>query len=87
MPQIGPLEIMMVGLIALVVFGPHKLPGMARKAGRTLHDMRRAMADVKREYSTGIRDVTAGGSADAKPEGAVAPTAAEPAAPASAEPA
>lgn len=60
MPQIGPLEVMMVVLIALVVFGPQKLPGMARSAGRTLNDLRRAAGDMNREVNDMKREVKAG---------------------------
>ncbi len=63
MPQIGPLEMLMVAFLALVVFGPQKLPGMARKAGRTLHDLKRAAADVKREVNLGMNEGSPDGSA------------------------
>ena len=54
MPQIGPLEILMVGVLALVVFGPDKLPGMLRTAGRTLGEFRRISASVKQEFREGL---------------------------------
>lgn len=56
MPQIGPLEIMMVALVALLVFGPEKLPDMARSAGRTLNSVRRAAGEMKRELKSGLSD-------------------------------
>ena len=79
MPQIGPLEILVVSVLALIVFGPEKLPGIARSIGRTMNDLRRMASEVKSEFEvnleTGIED---------EPEPADPP---KPAEPASAEPA
>jgi sec-independent protein translocase protein TatB len=54
MPEVGPLEIMMVALVALIVFGPDKLPEMARKVGRALSDLRRVVDDAKGEFQAGF---------------------------------
>jgi Tat protein translocase TatB subunit len=56
MPQIGPLEILIVSVIALIVFGPEKLPGMARSIGRTLSDLRHAASEVRSEFTAGLDD-------------------------------
>jgi sec-independent protein translocase protein TatB len=50
----GPLELLVIGVIALIVFGPDKLPGMARNAGKMLHELRRAASDVRSEISAGL---------------------------------
>lgn len=68
MPQIGPLEIAAVALLALVVFGPQKLPGMARSAGKALNELRRAAAEVKREVDSGLREEDSDDSTHAQPE-------------------
>lgn len=52
MPQIGPLEILVVLLVALIVFGPEKLPDMARKVGRAASELKRMASDVKSEFDT-----------------------------------
>ena len=57
MPSIGPLELIVVGVIALIVFGPNKLPDMARNFGRALHELRRTAADVRSEISSGLDEV------------------------------
>ena len=44
-------EILVILLIALVVFGPKRLPEVARKAGGLLREMRQALADLRREVS------------------------------------
>ncbi|MEA2508021.1 MAG: sec-independent protein translocase protein TatA [Actinomycetota bacterium] len=54
MPQVGPLEIMMVALVALIVFGPEKLPEIARTVGKALADFRRVVDDAKGEFQTGL---------------------------------
>jgi TatA/E family protein of Tat protein translocase len=52
----GPLELIVIGIIALIVFGPDKLPGMARNVGKALHELRRAASDVRSEISAGLED-------------------------------
>jgi sec-independent protein translocase protein TatB len=46
---IGGQEIIIIGLIFLVVFGPSKLPQMARDFGRFVSDARRSMEEFKSE--------------------------------------
>jgi sec-independent protein translocase protein TatB len=46
---IGGQEILIIGLIFLVVFGPSKLPQMARDLGRFVSDARRSMDEFKSE--------------------------------------
>jgi Tat protein translocase TatB subunit len=46
---IGGQEIIIIGLIFLVVFGPSKLPQMARDFGRFVSDARRSMDEFKSE--------------------------------------
>jgi sec-independent protein translocase protein TatA len=40
MPNIGPLEIAIVLIIALVVFGPKRLPELGRSAGNGLREFK-----------------------------------------------
>jgi Tat protein translocase TatB subunit len=56
MPQIGPLEIFMIAAVALIVFGPQKLPEIARTVGRFMQQMRRMASEVKTEFETGLDD-------------------------------
>ena len=51
MPEIGPMEILVCAVVALVVFGPEKLPDMARNAGRFLNDLRRMSTEMRSEVS------------------------------------
>jgi TatA/E family protein of Tat protein translocase len=54
MPEVGPLEILMVAVVALIVFGPEKLPEIARTVGKALADFRRAVEDAKGEFQAGM---------------------------------
>jgi len=55
-PQIGPLEILTLGAVALIVFGPQKLPEVARSIGRFMSEVRRVATDVKSEFSAALED-------------------------------
>lgn len=56
MPQIGPLEILVVGVVALIVFGPQRLPEMARNIGKALAEFRRQASDIRSEFTAGLDD-------------------------------
>ena len=43
-------ELMVIFVVALLVLGPKKLPGLARSLGRSLAEFRRASADIRREF-------------------------------------
>ncbi|HQC72842.1 MAG TPA: Sec-independent protein translocase protein TatB, partial [Candidatus Competibacteraceae bacterium] len=45
--EIGFWELVLVGVVALLVVGPEKLPGLARTAGLWLGRARRMIAEVK----------------------------------------
>ena len=53
MPQVGPLEILVVAALALIVFGPQRLPEVARTVGRAINELRRMASEVKTEFETG----------------------------------
>ncbi len=40
MPNIGPLEIVIVLIIVLVIFGPKRLPEMGRSLGRGIREFK-----------------------------------------------
>jgi Tat protein translocase TatB subunit len=46
--NIGPLELMVVFLIALVVVGPRKLPELGRTIGNGLREFRKAQDEVRK---------------------------------------
>jgi len=44
-PNIGPLEIAIVLIIALVVFGPKKLPELGKSIGNGIKEFKGSMSD------------------------------------------
>jgi sec-independent protein translocase protein TatA len=53
MPSLGPAEILVILVIALLVFGPDKMPDIARQVGRGFREFRRVQDHLKAE----LRDV------------------------------
>jgi sec-independent protein translocase protein TatA len=49
--NIGPLELMVVLVVALLVVGPKRLPEVGRSIGRGLREFRRAQEEVRRTIS------------------------------------
>lgn len=47
--SLGPAEILVILVIALLVFGPHKLPEVGRQVGRTLSEFRKFQDTMKRD--------------------------------------
>ena len=50
----GPLELLLILALALIVFGPAKLPEIARQIGRVVGDLRQASAVVTREFQRSL---------------------------------
>ena len=49
--DVGFSELILIGIVALVVFGPEDLPRVARTVGHLLGKFRRYVADVKSDIS------------------------------------
>lgn len=47
----GPMELMVILVLALVVFGPGKLPEIAGQVGRVVRDFRRTTSDLSSEFN------------------------------------
>ena len=45
--SIGTSELLLIGLIALIVFGPRKLPQLAKTIGKTMAEFKRAGQDFR----------------------------------------
>ena len=54
MPQLSPIEILVIIMVALVVFGPEKLPQIARQIGRAASELRRMASEVKDEFQDSL---------------------------------
>ncbi len=48
MPNVGPLELMLVMAIALIVLGPKKLPEFWRSVGKGMREFKEAVSGDKR---------------------------------------
>jgi len=49
---VGAQEMVIIGLIALVIFGPSSLPKMARDVGRFVSEARRSIDEFKEELTS-----------------------------------
>jgi sec-independent protein translocase protein TatA len=54
--QVGPLEIALVAIIALIVLGPAKLPDAAKAMGRGMREFKGALSGDDDEYDDGIHE-------------------------------
>ena len=57
MGQIGMMELIVIFVIALLVFGPKKLPELGKSLGKGLREFKRATDDLKSNWDDHIRDV------------------------------
>ena len=49
MPNIGPMEIAIVLIIALIVFGPKRLPELGKSLGKGIQEFKGTISGVKTE--------------------------------------
>jgi sec-independent protein translocase protein TatA len=73
--NIGPLEIIVVLIIALIVFGPKRLPELGRSLGRGIREFRGSIGgdhDDEDERPAQQREIEPGRSEAAAPEEPVA---------------
>jgi len=53
--DMGFTELMLIGIVALVVIGPERLPGVARTAGKYIGRLKRFMTTVKADVEQELR--------------------------------
>jgi TatA/E family protein of Tat protein translocase len=44
--KIGPTEIIIILVVALLIFGPSKLPGLGKSIGEGLREFKKSMKDI-----------------------------------------
>jgi TatA/E family protein of Tat protein translocase len=50
--DLGPMEILLILIVALVIWGPGKIPELARTLGKTLRAFRKATSDLTSAVTT-----------------------------------
>lgn len=55
--NIGFPELLIILAIALIVFGPNKLPELARAFGRAMREFKKATEEVKESFEAETRDL------------------------------
>lgn len=89
MPNIGPLEIIVLLVIVLVIFGPKRLPELGRGLGKGMREFKDSITgkdDDQRKELEGSNVVQTSGQATAPPEQAAATQQPPPPAPSVAAP-
>ena len=51
MPDIGLLELILIGVIAFLVLGPERMPDLVSQVGRTIRHARKWMNEIKQQIS------------------------------------
>jgi sec-independent protein translocase protein TatA len=54
--NLGAPEILVILVVALLVFGPHKLPEIGRQVGGAMRELRKMQDSVKQELQTVMND-------------------------------
>ncbi|MEO6590321.1 MAG: twin-arginine translocase TatA/TatE family subunit [Pyrinomonadaceae bacterium] len=55
--SIGTSELILIGMVALIVFGPRKLPQIARTIGKTMADFRKTTNDFKSTWEKEVSSI------------------------------
>ena len=60
MPNIGPLEIVVILIIALIVFGPKRLPELGRSMGKGIREFKGSLTGDKDDDDDDVREIERG---------------------------
>ena len=56
MPNIGPLELAIVFVIVLLIFGPRRIPEVGRSFGRGIRELKQSLSMEKKEDDKGASE-------------------------------
>lgn len=55
--RLGPMEIMLIVIVALLIFGPSKLPQLGRSVGESIREFKKSMKSAAEDdESAGKKD-------------------------------
>lgn len=54
--SLGPAEILVISVIALLVFGPQRLPEIGRQVGRGMREVRKFQRSLRSEFNDVLAD-------------------------------
>jgi sec-independent protein translocase protein TatA len=78
MPNIGPLEIAIVLVIVLLIFGPKRLPGLGKQLGTGMREFKESITGKDKDDDEPRAARREAESARGRPEGEQAPLDGEP---------
>lgn len=55
--DLGIQELIVIFIVALIVFGPDKLPEIGTTIGRVFNDLKRSLEGVRSQINAGIHDI------------------------------
>ncbi len=55
---LGFPELILIGVVVLVLFGPKKIPEIARGLGKGMNEFRKAMKDVQEKVEQAVSEET-----------------------------
>jgi len=74
MPSLGPAEILVILVVALLVFGPDKMPEIGRQVARGVREFRRIQQHVSSELQGAMSELDLGPGDPDAPQGDRVPT-------------
>ena len=54
MPSIGAPELLVIIVLALIIFGPRRLPEIGRTVGKSMREFRRAASELRAEIENDL---------------------------------
>ncbi len=57
LPSVGPWELILILAIALIIFGPGKLPEVGRSLGKSINEFKRASVDIKKQIEEEVKEI------------------------------